>query len=107
MTTSPVCSPASAAGLFFSTAATLTPGCEGEGEASAAGTTPCQVLLATAEPSSVAATFITLSTGMAKPMPWAPARTATLMPIISPSMFNSGPPELPGLMLASVWIRSS
>ena len=35
------------------------------------------------------------------------ARTATLMPIMSPSMFSSGPPELPGLMLASVWIRSS
>ena len=37
----------------------------------------------------------------------APARTATLTPIISPSMFSSGPPELPGLMGASVWIRSS
>ena len=36
-----------------------------------------------------------------------PARTATLTPIISPSMFNNGPPELPGLMGASVWIRSS
>ena len=45
--------------------------------------------------------------GIAKPMPWAPARTATLMPITSPSMLRSGPPELPGLMLASVWIRSS
>ena len=49
-----------------------------------------------------AATPMAMSTGIAKPMPWAPARTATLMPIISPSMFNSGPPELPGLMLASV-----
>jgi len=28
-------------------------------------------------------------------------------PLISPSMFRSGPPEFPGLMLASVWIRSS
>ena len=29
------------------------------------------------------------------------------MPIISPSTFIDGPPELPGLMLASVWIRST
>ncbi len=36
-----------------------------------------------------------------------PARTATLTPIISPSMFSSGPPELPGLIGASVWIKSS
>ena len=35
-------------------------------------------------------------------MPWAPARMATLTPISSPLMFSSGPPELPGLMLASV-----
>ena len=27
------------------------------------------------------------------------------MPISSPLMLSSGPPELPGLMLASVWIR--
>ncbi len=50
----------------------------------------------------VAATLSASSIGIAKPMPWAPARTATLTPIISPSMFSSGPPELPGLMLASV-----
>ena len=36
-----------------------------------------------------------------------PARTATLTPIISPSMFTNGPPELPGLMGAEVWIKSS
>ena len=35
------------------------------------------------------------------------ARTATFTPIIWPSIFTSGPPELPGLMQASVWIRSS
>ena len=28
------------------------------------------------------------------------------MPISSPLMLTSGPPELPGLMLAFVWIRS-
>ena len=105
MTTSPAFRPASAAGLFFSTAASFIP--ERDAGASGASTTPCQALPPATEPSSVAATFMALSTGMAKPMPWAPARTATLMPIISPSMFSSGPPELPGLMLASVWIRSS
>ena len=31
---------------------------------------------------------------------------ATLMPTTWPSMLNSGPPELPGLIAASVWIRS-
>ena len=47
--------------------------------------------------SSSVAMVSALSIGIAKPMPWAPARTATLMPIISPSMFSSGPPELPGI----------
>ncbi len=28
----------------------------------------------------------------------------SLMPITSPSALNSGPPELPGLMAASVWM---
>ena len=32
---------------------------------------------------------------------------AVLMPITSPAMLNSGPPELPGLMAASVWMKSS
>jgi len=49
----------------------------------------------------------TLSTGMANPRPWAPARMAVLMPISSPRMFRSGPPELPGLMGASVWMSPS
>ena len=32
---------------------------------------------------------------------------ALLMPITSPDMFTSGPPELPGLIAASVWRKSS
>ena len=32
---------------------------------------------------------------------------AVLMPTISPSMLNSGPPELPRLIAASVWMKSS
>jgi len=45
--------------------------------------------------------------GEAKPMPMEPPdgdRIAVLMPITSPSMLNSGPPELPLLMAASVWM---
>ncbi len=44
----------------------------------------------------------TLSAGIAKPMFCALAMMALLMPMISPSMFSSGPPELPGLIDASV-----
>ncbi len=46
--------------------------------------------------------------GMAKPVPSVtPERDSMAMtsPIISPSMLNSGPPLLPGLMAAEVWIR--
>jgi hypothetical protein len=92
--------PLAAAGLSRSTVATRQP-CT---RSSAAGsiTRPCQVRSTTRVLSNSAATCIARSTGMAKPIPAAPARTATLMPIISPSMFTSGPPELPGLMAASV-----
>ena len=45
--------------------------------------------------------------GMAKPMPEPPATIAVLMPTTSPCMLTSGPPELPGLMAASVWRKSS
>ncbi len=43
----------------------------------------------------------------AKPMPCAQGMTAVLMPTTSPRAFTSGPPELPGLMAASVWSRPS
>ena len=45
--------------------------------------------------------------GMAKPRPTLPPdgeKMAVLMPITLPSMSNSGPPELPRLMAASVWM---
>ena len=54
-----------------------------------------------------------VSIGMANPTPMdpdspprAPSRVAMalLTPITSPSAFRSGPPELPGLIAASVWI---
>jgi hypothetical protein len=50
---------------------------------------------------------LTSSTGMAKPMPaLAPLGLAicVLTPISRPAESSSGPPELPGLMAASVWI---
>ena len=52
--------------------------------------TNCAVLLATA-----------------KQMPCAPLMIAVLMPITSARDDTSGPPELPGLSAASVWITSS
>ncbi len=48
--------------------------------------------------------------GTAKPTPAeVPVREAiaVLTPTSSPRRFTSGPPELPGLIAASVWIRSS
>ena len=60
---------------------------------------------------------ITSSMGIAKPRPiepdadWPPSgdcdaavRMEELMPTTAPVMSTSGPPELPGLMAASVWI---
>ncbi len=40
--------------------------------------------------------------GMAKPIPWPCATMAVLMPMTFPSILNSGPPLLPGLIEASV-----
>ena len=42
---------------------------------------------------------------IAKPIPCASLSTAVLTPITCPALLMSGPPELPGLMAASVWIR--
>ena len=40
-------------------------------------------------------------------MPWALLMTALFTPTTSPRMLNSGPPLLPGLISASVWMKSS
>jgi hypothetical protein len=48
-----------------------------------------------------------VAAGTAKPMPTEPPvgdRMAVLMPTTSPFMLKSGPPELPLLMEASVWM---
>ena len=52
-------------------------------------------------------TWLAVLLATAKQMPWAPAITAVLMPITSPREETSGPPELPGLSAASVWMTSS
>ncbi len=51
-----------------------------------------------------------VSDGTAKPMPMEPPEgemMAVLMPTTSPCMLKSGPPELPRLMAASVWMKLS
>ena len=45
------------------------------------------------------------SIGIAKPMPLLFWAIAVLMPMTFPPASSSGPPELPGLIAASVWIR--
>ena len=55
-----------------------------------------------------ATTTCTMFDGMAKPMPIEPPvreKIAVLMPTTAPSMSTSAPPELPGLMAASVWMK--
>jgi hypothetical protein len=63
------------------------------------------------EPFSISeATFLTVLIGIAKPTPLlVPDSLAicALMPMTWPLRFSSGPPELPGLMAASVWIAPS
>lgn len=49
---------------------------------------------------------LTEEIGMEKPILLASEDVAVLMPIISPAALTSGPPELPALMAASVWIMS-
>ena len=54
-------------------------------------------------------TVLTMLAGMAKPMPIEPPereKIAVLMPMRLPSMSISAPPELPGLIAASVWMKN-
>ena len=54
-------------------------------------------------------TLCAMFAGMAKPMPMLPPdgdRICELMPISSPCVLTSAPPELPWLMGASVWMKS-
>ena len=59
--------------------------------------------------SAEATTTRTMLAGMAKPMPCEPPereKIAVLMPTRRPSRSTSAPPELPGLMAASVWMKN-
>jgi hypothetical protein len=46
-----------------------------------------------------------MSIEMAKPIPLLFEAMAVLMPMTLPPASSSGPPELPGLIAASVWMR--
>ena len=66
-------------------------------------------LIAAPPLSAVATTVFTMLVGIANPMPMEPPereKMAVLMPTSSPFMFTSAPPELPGLMAASVWMKN-
>ena len=58
---------------------------------------------------ALSSSMIGLAWSMAieKPRFWASATIAVFMPTTWPAALTSGPPELPGLMAASVWIRPS
>ena len=61
---------------------------------------------------SCAITALTVFEGIAKPTPTlpldeSPVSICELTPITSPRPFSSGPPELPWLIAASVWMTWS
>ena len=60
-------------------------------------------------PSAPSTTTRVMLEGMAKPMPMLPPdweKIELLMPISSPRKFTSAPPEFPGLIAASVWMKN-
>ncbi|MNF08939.1 hypothetical protein D3C80_2094840 [compost metagenome] len=72
--------------------------------------TPSQPRRVSPKSLSCRTTLAASSVGTEKPMPIEPPvgeMIAVLMPITSPFMLNSGPPELPRLMAASVWMKLS
>src|SRR6266581_7680650 len=59
-------------------------------------------------PSSDGRSWLTWSIGIAKPTPTLPSTGLSielLIPMTWPCELTSGPPEFPGLIAASVWIR--
>ena len=72
--------------------------------------TPSQPRATTPSSLSWSTTFCTTSPAMAKPMPTLPPdgeKIAVLTPTTSPSVLKVGPPELPWLTGASIWMKSS
>mmetsp|Transcript_11136 Transcript_11136/g.23777 ORF Transcript_11136/g.23777 Transcript_11136/m.23777 type:complete len:255 (+) Transcript_11136:35-799(+) len=111
-------SPAAAAGLPGTTSTTSTPERERCSCASSERTTLSSATLMpmvgfTTRPKRMIwlTTRRTVSTGMANPMPTLPPvrppgeMMAVLTPTSLPRESRSGPPELPGLMAASVWMQ--
>ena len=80
----------------------LRPSCSTMSAVMACGCTPRNPR--TTRPFSLSCGRICFTTaiGIAKPMVLAPLMIAALMPTTSPFMLKSGPPELPGLIEASV-----
>src|SRR4051812_17211980 len=99
---SPVRMPASAAGVPGVTVPTSAPGVAGRSPEAR----PSQARSMWPSLMSCGTTLRTLATGTAKPTPVLPPpweAICELMPITWPDASSSGPPELPGLMAASVW----
>jgi len=102
--TSPAASPALEAGLPLCTCWTTAPcplASPIETPRYACSTLPLEI--------NVSAIDLTVFDGIANPTPSLPPeslRICELTPITSPLMLRSGPPELPWLMAASVWIES-
>ncbi len=72
--------------------------------------TPSQPRLTWPSLRSWSATSMATLMGMAKESPMKPPvrlKIWELMPTTSPSRLNSGPPELPGLIATSVWMKGT
>jgi hypothetical protein len=113
---SPLFKPARAAGLPGTTLATSAPPGRLSPKFSAiSGVTSCSLapshgrLTVLPPVLAEATTTRTMFTGMAKPMPCEPPereKIAVLMPASRPLRSTSAPPELPGLIAASVWMKN-
>ena len=114
--TSPGLRPARAAGPLSVTLVTTTPAgrcrlnaCDSSG-VSACSLAPSHGRLTALPPERAEATTTrTMVAGMAKPTPCEPPereKIAVLMPTSRPAMSTSAPPELPGLIAASVWMKN-
>ena len=111
-TTSPARIPARAAGPPSTTSVITTPLPPGTPNHSAKSGpswswTDMPIQLRTTCPfSSCGAISFSMWMGMANPIPWPAGLTAALIATTAPRASSSGPPELPGLMAASVWMKS-
>ena len=116
ITMSPCRKPASSAGLPDDTSPTSAPFVPEYSKESARpsvnGWIPTPRKPRTTRPSCIrlSVMFRTMLIGIANPTPWYPplrVAIAVLMPITCPDRLTSGPPLLPGLIAASVWMKSS